>query len=218
MRRVLWTMTVAAGVTGGLAACDRPPQPQPTAPGGPATQPAAAVASADPLAATTAPVDAAATQPTASALSIRGKLVSFPPAVLRLEEDDGGITCLLYSDDPKTAMEDGYDGNSYYLRFPLDIDDPARLPTAVWTYKATTSQPEESPYGIFLEGRRWQLHPDDVRVEFQGTPDAPPVTVWLGGMFRAVNTIDDPHPGQQHPQVTVMGKLTASLQQGRRKG
>jgi hypothetical protein len=140
-------------------------------------------------------------------------MVPFPPAVLRLADEDGRVVALLFSDDPKSAMDDGYDGNSYYLQIPLDIDDPSALHGATWTFKANTSEPDDSPYGVFLEGRRWQLHPDDVRVEFDGAINASPVTVWIGGTFLAVDTTGAT-PSQRVP---VAGKLAAVVRQ-KKKG
>jgi hypothetical protein len=208
MRPMLLTLTLSFACVIGIACDDRQSQQTstPPAPMANANENASAAAPAH-GAATQAAASEPATRPAVSHLTIAGKIVPFPPAVLRLEEEDGNVVALVFSDDPKTAIDDGYDGNSYYLRLPLELDDPANLSGARWTYKANTSEPEDSPYGVFLEGRRWQLHPDDVRVEFEGSPDGP-VTVWIGGTFLAVDTTE----AKPSDRVKVMGKLTAFVQ------
>ena len=120
-------------------------------------------------------------------MKINGRLVMFPAAKLKLEDDGSRVIALLYSDDPPQAIKDDYDGNSFYLQMVLDIADVKDLPTAVWVQRAKTSEYQDSPYGIYLNGRKVQIQPYDARATFTVTE---PTTVHLSGQFLLWNSAD----------------------------
>src|SRR4030095_180099 len=97
-----------------------------------------------------------------------GQPAIFPPARMRLEDDGQQVVAMLFSDDPKEALKNNYAGNSFYLRMELDVADIAELPQAQWRYQApSAADHDDSPYGIFLVGRKDQLEPFDVRATFR---------------------------------------------------
>ena len=83
-----------------------------------------------PTAATTAP----ATQPAFSLININGHSTVFPPARMRIERDDDHLIAILFSDDPREALNENYTGNSFYLRMNLDINDPAEITATEWRW------------------------------------------------------------------------------------
>jgi hypothetical protein len=125
------------------------------------------------------------TQPTASFITVNGKVFSFPRAMLRLRTTDTGVTALLYSDDPPAALRDNYTGNSYYLQMNLDITDAKDIGAAHWIFR--------SPDGIFLNGHAIELQPIDVQVKFDGA--APAVTISLSGKFLVLHSIHEDNMG-----------------------
>jgi hypothetical protein len=177
---------------------ETPPTTQPAAPQLP---PPRQIAVAPPKHAATAP---AATEPLASYITIDHRIYTFPVARLYLHRKDDQLTATLFSDDGRTA---DYAGNSYLLEMKLDADDPKQIATANWRYKAPNSDRVDSPYGIFLDGVKYQLQPFDVAVVF-----APPehgsslVTASLVGDFLLFDTRDTLSPGAVVP---VTAKLTA---------
>lgn len=143
----------------------------------------------------TAPVnhpttEPAASRPTLSYMTINNRAVAFPLAKLRIERKGSRVTALLFSDDPKNAIDANYDGNSFYLEMVLDADDVEDLSSAVWIYRSTTSERDDSPYGIFLHGHKEKLQPMDVRAIFEG--GAKPTSVRLAGRFRSYTDSDAP--------------------------
>jgi len=171
-----------------LAGCDR---------GGSTSAPPAAAA----------PIATATTQPTtlpAAVLNIDGKPTQFPSAKLVLIKKTGSINAILCSDDPPTAIESTYVGNSFMLDMKLDIENPQDLPSAVWQFKATNREPHNSTNGIFLNGARRQMQPADVKVTFEKQGDQ--VVASLSGQFLQL----DSHDAAAEPKtVDVNGRLNA---------
>src|SRR2546423_1773151 len=170
-----WGKTVSWIVASAIAmcGCDR----SPAAPRARSTTAATAPASPAP----------AATAPPASAINVNGHSAVFPAARLRLEQEDGRIVALLFSDDPREALKDNYTGNSFYLRMELDITDARELEQAQWHFQSrSASEREDSPYGMFLIGRKTQLQPFDVRARF--ARDGGTMIVHLAGQFQVIDT------------------------------
>jgi len=143
-----------------------------------------------------------------SLINIDGNLVLFPGAKLRIDEADGKTVARLFSDDPKgAALDENYDGNSFYLQIELDEDDAKDLNGVELTYKAASSERDDTPYGIFLEGRRWVLQPADVRVAFEG--GSSPLDVRLTGVFLMFDSND---PTVKPKRAQVVAKLSAAVQ------
>jgi hypothetical protein len=157
--------------------------------------------------ATVSPATQPATQPMAS-LEIDGKAVEFPPAKLVLTKKAGGMEAILCSDDPPSAIEPNYVGNSFMLEMKLDVDEPAELPTAVWEYKTEKQTPQDSTTGIFLSGARRQMQPADVRVTFERQGDR--VVAKVAGKFMLFEAHDVAAPVQL---VNVKGDLNASVRE-----
>jgi hypothetical protein len=100
-----------------------------------------------------------------SILSIDGKDVPFPAAKLAvIGHGSGGFVLRLCSDDPPTAIDPGYAGNSYLLDMQVPVDRLRDLPGARWDYKPGDG--DDSTNGIFLHGFRDQLHPRELHVMF----------------------------------------------------
>jgi hypothetical protein len=167
----------------------------PTAPQPPMTT---APADLSPALPTTTPASTApaATQPTSSLMNINGHVTVFPPARLRLESDGQHVIALLYTDDPKDALKDNYTGNSFYLRMVLDIEDAEKLNEASWQYQAPSSgDREDTPYGVFLGGRKIALQPFKVAGRFKVNADG--TTAYISGQFQML----DDTPGRGPAQV-----------------
>lgn len=158
-----------------------------------------------------------------SLINIDGNLVLFPAAKMRLDASDGKTVARLFSDDPKgAALDENYDGNSFYLQIELDeldgVDATAHgdggaaklLDGVQLTYRAPSSERDDSPYGIFLEGRRWVLQPADVRVAFEGTNS--PLSVTISGTFLMFDTNDDT---AKPKRAQVVAQLRAAVQAGK---
>jgi hypothetical protein len=187
-----------------LIGCDRGADPLPPgAVGGAGSKPAASTGP------TTGPsTSPATTQAAESLINIDGNLVLFPAAKLRIDEADGKTVARLFSDDPKgAALDENYDGNSFYIQIELDEEDAKNLNGVELTYKAPDSERDETPYGIFLEGRRWVLQPADVRVAFEGA--ASPLDVRMNGVFLMFDSND---PTAKPKRAQVVAKLSAAVQ------
>lgn len=202
-------LTVAA-----LTGCDRADDA--AAPGDPSPRPTATTSptGGNGRGVATAPATSPATTQAAaeSLINIDGNLVLFPAAKMRIDESDGKTIVRLFSDDPKgAALDANYEGNSFYLQIeldePLDGGDVKNLDGVQLTYRALSSERDDSPYGIFLEGRRWILQPADVHIAFEGTGS--PVNVRLAGTFLMFDSNDDtakPH------RANVAADLSATVQ------
>jgi hypothetical protein len=140
-------------------------------------------------------------------MNINGGRVVFPAARLRLEEDDGHLVALLFSDDPREALKENYAGNSFYLKMELDVAEISELAKAQWHYTApSASQREDSPYGIFLNGRKVQLQPFDVQARFRPNGG---VTVLIAGQFQMIDSATtEPGPPKM---ITVAAEMHARL-------
>ncbi|HEX3357887.1 MAG TPA: hypothetical protein VHS31_13025 [Tepidisphaeraceae bacterium] len=164
-----------------LMGCEEPRHTSPAASQrtSPTTQPTAPIL-AD--AATTTPVNTPPVQPVIAetVFQVDGVLYHFPRA--RVHLDQNANTAVLYSDDPKSAIEPGYVGNSFYLVIPLDKAKPLQLDHYQWDYRSGSgSERRDSTDGIFLNGQRYHLQPQDVHVAFLG--NGPAVKFWLWGQF-----------------------------------
>ena len=188
MKIAMALAAIALLVSGG---CDRS---QPASPASPATPATPATAPAAAPATTTA-----STRPANSLLNIDGRTVVFPAARLRLESDGQHLVALLFSDDPKDALKDNYTGNSFYLRMELDVADADKLADAHWHYTAPSSgDREDSPYGVYLGGKKLQLQPLDVYGKFK--LDEEGTAVLISGQFQVV----DDSAGRGPPQLVVV--------------
>jgi hypothetical protein len=173
---------------------------------GPATQPSgtpqtssARIAAANPPA--TAPVQRAP-----SVVLIDQKPYTFPPAVLQVRTRDGQLSAVLMSDDPKDAIDDNYHGNSFYLEMPLDVTEVKDLPTFVYRYISPSNDKTDSPNGIFLDGNRLQLQPQQIQVKFEG--DESNMILTLSGQFLMFDTRNDTLVPKQ---VAVGSRLEADV-------
>ena len=150
----------------------------------PATAPATAASAIAP--ATTQ----STSRPVASFMKINGRLTMFPPARLKIEDDGQRLTAMLFSDDPKEALKDDYTGTSFYLQMSLDVPDVKDLPLATWTHKARSAEREDTPFGIYLNGRKIQLQPDNVTATFTAPDELDITMVHLTGQFLLWNNKD----------------------------
>src|SRR5688572_16156796 len=139
-RRLVGAVLIVSAALATGAGCDRAPAPQ-----------AGTSAAPSPMTptnpATTGPATTQAAERPTTFLTIDDTLVEFPAARVRLDNTDEGLVALLFSDDPPAALEEGYDGNSFYLQMPLDVADARELPGAQWVHRATSSDREDTPFG-----------------------------------------------------------------------
>ena len=156
---------------------------------GPATQPAGnPQASSARIAAANPPATAPA-QRAPSVVLIDQKPYTFPPAILQVRNRDGQLSAVLMSDDPKDAIDDNYHGNSFYLEMPLEITEVKELPTYLYRFVSPSSDRTDSPNGIFLDGNRLQLQPQQIQVKFDG--DESNMSLMVSGYFLQFETRDD---------------------------
>lgn len=149
----------------------------------------------------------AATRPAPSIININNRSIVFPPARLRIENENDHLIAILYSDDPPAALRDNYTGNSFYLRMELNITDIADLPDASWHLKSSNSSTrEDSPFGIFLTGRRLQLQPFDVQARFKQLHGK--TIVYLAGQFLVLDGSTDRSTA---PAVPVAAQFNVHL-------
>ena len=196
MRSRFWLIAAVLGAAV-FAGCEKPDESAPKA----ATTEA-------PAAATRPATSEPATQPSPSSLLIDGKPYAFPPARLRVSKADGHVIARLYTNDPKAALGDDYKGNGFDLMMKLDdITEPTEVYTSVWQFKAPSADFVESPYGIFLEGIRYQLQPGDVSAQFLG--DVLQVRVHLTGKFLQFDQTDAHQPAKS---VYVEGYLPTPVE------
>lgn len=153
-----------------------------------------------------------ATRPLASSLFIGEKMVAFPRARLLLQETQPQVTLLLFSDDPRNALDADYAGNRYYLQIQLDIDDIANLASTDWHFKAASMDRDDSPNGVFLEGDKQHLQPYDVTIVFAQV--GPQIGMTIDGQFLAFMN----RPAEAGPPraVLVQGSLLAELETPRK--
>jgi hypothetical protein len=153
----------------------------------------------------------AATRPTtrpAATLTVDSRPLSFPAARLVVTRKADGVDVVLCSDDPPTAIQYNYAGNSFYFEMRLDVDDVSNLPGAVWIDKVPDRQAQDTPNGIFLNGARWQLQPADVRISFERRGEQ--LLANLSGRFVAVDSHD---PAAVPRSLNVDGSLVAVVQE-----
>lgn len=150
----------------------------------------------------------ASTEPTPAIVMIDDQRIEFPPAKLRLQLRDDKVSALLMSDDPPSAINPGYTGNSFYIEMTIDdVDDISNVPGAVVMYQSPQSTERlDSPNGIFLEGGRKQLQPQQVKVEFESA--GAKMAVRITGNFTLFDTQDETIPPRQVP---VTARLLATV-------
>jgi hypothetical protein len=175
--------------------CDRPSQPAT-----PASQPAQATPTTVPQ---TVPSPTSGRPPTL--ISIDQVRYEFPPARILLRQRDDRVTAVLYSDDPREAIEDSYSGNSFYIETRLEIPDASAIDGAEWTFSTERQDRAESPSGIFLAGTRVQLQPADVQISFHGQP--PTLQVRLSGTFLRFDALAPDAPPVPVPVAAVIPAL-----------
>ena len=169
-------------LVGLLIGCERAKTAGPASrPAGTAQTSAARIEPANP---TTAPIERAP-----SVIVVEQKPLTFPPAILQIRNHDGQLSAILMSDDPKTAIDDNYHGNSFLLELPLELNDLKELSSYVYRYEAPSSERVDSPYGIFLDGGRLQLEPLQMQVKFEG--DDASMGAIITGNFLEFETRDD---------------------------
>jgi hypothetical protein len=143
----------------------------------------------------------------------------FPPAKLVLQERDGKLAALLFSDDPRDAINRNWAGNSFYFDMDLGIATPDDLASADWEVQSSAAPDEhdESANGLYLRGDKVHLQPTAVRVLFEPVPDAPDeVVVILSGIFRWSEE-GAATPNAKQDLFAVTSRMTAELSKGKAK-
>lgn len=140
----------------------------------------------------------------------------FPAARLRVsskgDRGDDAIAAMLFSDDPKEAMDKNWTGDRYYFSINFQqlpgfkrLED--RLDGAQWVYTASETEHEENGNGIFLHGDQIHLEPISMWVQIEGK--APNLLVKLGGMFLQYDTAD---PDAKPKRCQVQGILAPRVE------
>ena len=192
------------------ATATRPAPPAATLPADPVL-----VAAPDPAVATEAEPAEPLPQPVLTFLMIDGLGADFPPTRLLLHGaggDGGKVRAELFSDLPKSAIKD-YDGNELYLEMDLSAASaaagatgPDRVDGATWRFKSTSSERAESANGIFLNGQRRHLQPEDVLIKFERRGGQ--LVALVMGQFRA---FEPGTPDALAPFAGVRGELTVEV-------
>jgi hypothetical protein len=134
--------------------------------------------------------------------------VQFPPARLHISgKVDEPVTALLFSDDPKEAINKDWAGDRYYFSMPLAqlAGDDRQLDGVEWPFIASTSDKEETGNGIFLHGDQFHLEPVQARVRFEGM--APHLLVRLAGEFLQYDTSNPNAPPKRCLVTGVLAPL-----------
>lgn len=207
MRFVSLLLVIPAFVAGCERDATQAVAPSPAAEAPQRAESAPAVVAAEEVEPATRPTTAPAG---AAAIRVNDDFFEFPAARARVEPSPTDTTILLYSDDPPDAINDEYQGNSFYLKLQVEPEAAEGLPGTVWTYAAENRKRQDSPNGIFLDGVKQQLQPHDVRVEFEGT-QAEPVVVLSGTFLR----FDGEDRDQAPEEVAVQARLPAKLVQAK---
>jgi hypothetical protein len=153
------------------------------------------------------PARLATTQRLPAYMVVDQRRYAFPPARMVCDAKDGRAVVTLYSDDPRTALDSTYSGNSFYLQMDVELPDGSTLDGAHWVYRAPQSQRSEGPTGVFLDGQHWQLQPLDVSADF-GPQSPGVVTVIVQGTFLMFDATNDADRGVV---VQLGGKLDAEV-------
>ena len=127
---------------------------------------------------------------------------NFPRARLHIDREEK--TAVLYSDDPKNAIDAKYVGNGYYMVIHLTDEVLQHLDGYQWHFKAASSEHQDSADGIFLEGQRYHLQPSEMVVTFTG--ESPLVNVLVEGTFYEFDMSQSTHEGML---VEVKGWVSA---------
>lgn len=115
--------------------------------------------------------------------------VQFPRARLRLVgKGEDRMVAVLYSDDPKEAINKTWQGDRYYFRMPLRIGDPAKLDEAPFRMAVPFEGQDETSNGVFRQGDRYHFEPIDLSVRFE--PEGSQVKIYIGGLFKQYDTTD----------------------------
>ncbi|MFL6110944.1 MAG: hypothetical protein ACJ786_06280 [Catenulispora sp.] len=141
-----------------------------------------------------------------------GRPLQFPPARLRLVgKGDEPVTALLFSDDPKEAINKEWAGDRFYLQFPLqNVTDVQKVDGAEWWFQASASEREETPNGIFMKGDRFHFEPFNVRVRLEGKPiNGGGISVQIAGQFFMYDTAN---PNTPPRLINVRGILLPKVE------
>ena len=205
MTKKRWLVTIVL-VAGWQLGCDSAaPSPVKQAP---TTAPTTASVATQPQASAPVPTVAPATQPATSELLIDGQLYKFPVPKIRAGKSADHVVARLYTDDPKAALDDDYKGNRYDLQMSLDnVREPQQIYMSTWAFKAPSHEYVNAPYGIFLEGMRYQLQPLDASARFLGTMLM--VQIDLEGQFLLFDNADK---SAVPKTVFVKGSLLAPIE------
>jgi hypothetical protein len=188
-----------------LAGCERGPrqEPAPTAP----PPPVAEAPATQPIVQIPATMDT--TEPFEATLAINQQEYSFPAAILRLEQSGRHVNARLITDDPPTAIEEDYHGDSFDLVMKLNISEPGQIDGADWKYSDRgVERQDESAHGLFLDGQRHRLHPQDVEARFQQQGEK--VMVRLSGWFLLYESSGSERSAPPR-RVYVQGNLAATV-------
>ena len=138
-----------------------------------------------------------------STLLVDGNEIQFPAAKLAvLHRGNGGYMLRLCTDDPPTAIDPGYAGNSYVLDLWVPIDRISDLPGFQMDYKPS---PGDAVSGIFLHGFKEQLHPLGAHLLFQKDGDA--MVISITGQCEKT---DPRNPAARPQRVTLSAHLQVS--------
>ena len=126
---------------------------------------------------------------TATDTDPNGVAVQFPRARLRLSgKGEDRMIAMLYSDDPKEAINKGWQGDRYYFRMPLRVGDVQQLDDAPYRMAVPFEGQDETSNGVFRMGDRYHMEPIDLMVRFE--PEGSQVKIFLGGLFKQYDTSD----------------------------
>ena len=119
-----------------------------------------------------------------------------------ISPQDDGLSATLCSDDPPTAINAAYRGNSFMIQMKLDVASVDDLNGYVWKTVADRSADVDSNTGVFLNGTARQLQPTSLSVTFHKRGDD--LIADVDGQFQS---LDSQNPGAQRRPASVNGRL-----------
>jgi len=120
-----------------------------------------------------------------------GTAFQFPRARLAFTGKGGHqLTAILFSDDPKEAIRNTYEGDRFIFRMPLQITERSQIDGKIYRFAVPLDGADDTSDGIWRHKDQEHLEPIDLAVQFY--VEGPRVKMAVGGLFKQ----SDPNGGE----------------------